>query len=203
MIKSRIVVVACLMSLALGCGRENSAPSSITLTNTVDVVREVVTTNTVTVTVTNVVTVKRVEEMSLSARRTSPYVVSSDTLDPVRLRKLLSDAGARVISCAAGSVACIEAREKSLETLRTGGVVSVRPIPPQEKVAPDVGEDVSIVPLSSIDAAAVAQAVKDLGGQLVQVVTVGRARIRAKLPLAVVRKLAERGDILKIERDAP
>ena len=58
-----------------------------------------------------------------------------------------------------------------------------------------------IVPLSSIDAAAVTQAVRELGGEVVQVVTVGSPAVRAKISYMAIRKLAERGDVRRITRD--
>ena len=191
------------MSLVLGCDRgdDGSASSPVVVTNVVTVTREVTVTNVVekAVTVTNVVVAKREPERILSARKTAPYVVSSKALAPDQLRKVLSDAGARVVSCEPGTVALVEARDKSVRALR--GVVRIAPLEPEDKVAADVGGNVRIVPLSSIDASAVAKAVRDLGGEIVQVVTIGSPVVRAKMSYPMVCKLAERGDVRFIERD--
>lgn len=189
------------MSLVLGCGREGSpaAAKAVTVTNVVEVTREVVVTNAVTVVTTNAVEVKRETGRLLSARKTAPYVVSVKDLRAVQLRKILSDAAARIITCDPGAVALVEASDKTVGALR--GLVNVEPLQPEEKIAADAGEDVRISPLSSIDSATVAQAVRELGGEIVQVVTVGRPVVRAKMSYAMIRKLAERGDVRRIERD--
>ena len=93
----------------------------------------------------------------------------------------------------------VEAPDKAVRALR--GVMGIAPLLPEDKIAVGVGENVSIVPLSSIDAAAVAKAVRDLGGEIVQVVTVGAPEVRAKMSYQLVCKLAERGDVRRIERD--
>ena len=173
---------------------------AVTVTNVVEVTREVVVTNTVTLTVTNVVVEKREPVRVLSGRRTAPYRVSAGKLDEATLRKLVSESGARTITCEAGAVALVEASDKAAKALR--GVVDVEALSPQGKVAADAGESVRIVPLSSIDAAAVTRAVRELGGEIVQVVTVGSPAVRAKLSYTAIRKLAERGDVRRIERDA-
>jgi len=181
----------------VGCdkGGRGASPSSVTVTNVVEVVR--------TVTVTNAVTVTNVifspVERTLSARRTAPYVVSSTTLDESRLRRFLSDAGARVIECSGGSVALVEASDKAVCALN--GVAYVKALTPEEKVSADAGEQVCVTPLSSIDVAEVVKAVRALGGEVKQVVTVGQPRIRAKLSYSAIRKLAVRGDVRRIERD--
>ena len=193
-----LVYVFCLMSLVLGCGRDEQTPT-VVATNVVTVTRELVVTNAVTVTVTNVVVEKREPVRILSARKTAPYVVSSPALDEGRLRKLLSDAGARVIDCAAGSVAFVEASDKAVGALK--GVATVQALQPEDKVAADAGERVRVLPLSSIDVAAVADAVRACGGELVQVTTVGQPCVRAKISYKGIRKLASRGDVRRIERD--
>lgn len=195
------VLVLCLMSLVLGCGREGSpaAAKAVTVTNVVEVTREVVVTNVVTVVTTNAVEVKRETGRLLTARKTAPYVVSVKDLRAVQLRKILSDAAARIITCDPGAVALVEASDKTVGALR--GLVNVEPLQPEEKIAADAGADVRISPLSSIDSATVAQAVRELGGEIVQVVTVGRPVVRAKMSYAMIRKLAERGDVRRIERD--
>ena len=193
------------MSLVLGCGREGldvaGNPVTVTVTNVVETVREVVVTNTVTETVvmTNVVIERREPERILSARKTAPYVVSSAELDEVRLRRLVSDAGARVVSCGNGSAAVIEASDGAVRVLRR--IVSVAPLAAEDKIAADAGERVRIVPMSSIDSAAVAGAVRALGGEIAQVTTVGSPAVRAKLSYSAIRKLAARGDVRRIERD--
>ena len=197
------VLVFCLTSLVLGCdrGEAPAVPSPVVVTNVVTVTREVTVTNVVakTVTVTNVVVEKREPERILSARKTAPYVVSAKSLTPEQLLKLLSDTGVRVITCDSGAVALAEARDKAVGALR--GVVGISPLASEDKIAADMGTNVRIVPLSSIDAAAVAKAVRELGGEVVQVVTVGSPAVRAKMSYPLVCKLAERGDVRRIERD--
>ena len=69
------------------------------------------------------------------------------------------------------------------------------------KIATDAGESVMVFPVSSIDVAAVAAAIRSLDGEVVQVVTEGRSAVRARLSYSAIRKLAERGDVRRIERD--
>ena len=197
------LLVACLVAIAVGCDRQQSTavePAVVNVTNVVEVTREVVVTNAVTLTVTNVVIEKREPVRMLSGRRTAPYRVSAGKLDEATLRKLVSESGARTITCEAGAVALVEASDKAAKALR--GVVDVEALSSEGKVAADAGESVRIVPLSSIDAAAVTRAVRELGGEIVQVVTVGSPAVRAKLSYTAIRKLAERGDVRRIERDA-
>ena len=177
---------------------ENGA---ITVTNVIEVTREVVVTNTVMreLSVTNVVIEKREKERVLSRRRTAPYRVSAGKLDELTLRKMVSNAGARVIECECGVVALVEASDKAVAALRR--VANADPLPAEGKIASDAGEDVKVFPLSSIDAAAVAAAIRELGGEIVQVTTVGRPIVRAKISYSAIRKLAERGDVRRIERD--
>ena len=197
-----LAFVLCLLSV-VGCGREEtSAPREpVTVTNVVEVTREVVVTNTVTreLTVTNVVIEKRAPVRILSGRRTAPYRVSAGRLDEATLRKLISETGARTIVCEGGAVALVEASDKAARAMRA--VADVEALSPESKVAADAGENVRIVPLSSIDAAAVTRAVRELGGEVVQVVTVGNPAVRAKVSYTAIRKLAERGDVRRIERD--
>ena len=190
--------------LVLGCGREAQTPvenAPVTVTNVVTVTREVVVTNTVVheMTVTNVVVEKREPERILSGRRTAPYRVSAGKLDEATLRRLIADAGARVIECEGGAVALVEASDKAASALRR--VTNAEPLSAEGKIAVDAGERVRVVPLSTIDAAAVVAAIRDLGGEVVQVVTVGRPIVRARLSYVAIRKLAERGDVRCIERD--
>ena len=199
-----ILVVSCLAFLVLGCdkgGDPADLPSAVTVTNVVEVTREIVVTNTVMreLTVTNVVIEKREPVRVLSGRRTAPYRVSAGKLDEATLRKLISEAGARTIACEGGAVALVEASDKAARAMRA--VADVEALSPESKIAVDAGENVRIVPLSSIDAAAVTRAVRELGGKVVQVVTVGKPAVRAKISYMAIRKLAERGDVRRIERD--
>ena len=191
------------MSIAVGCDREERAAVGnrvVTVTNVVEVTREVVVTNTVTLTVTNVVVERREPERVLSGRRTAPYRVSAGKLDEAALRRIVSDAGARVIECEDGAVALVEASDKAAAALRR--VANAELLSAEGKIAADAGENVKVLPLSSIDAAAVSAAIRAAGGEIVQVVTVGRPAVRAKLSYSAIRKLAERGDVRRIERDA-
>lgn len=199
-------VVLCLTSLVLACGRRPSTavePTAVTVTNVVEVVRTVVQTNVVEMTcevvVTNVVVEKREPERILSARRTAPYRVFAEKLDAVTLRKMLSDAGARTIACEGGAVALVEASDKTVKSLRR--VVGIEALSVEGKISSDAGENVKVIPLSTIDAAAITAAIRALGGEIAQVVTVGQPAVRAKVPFAAIRKLAERGDVRRIERD--
>lgn len=196
--------VLSLVSFVLGCGREAQTPvenAPVTVTNVVTVTREVVVTNTVVheMTVTNVVIEKREPERILSGRRTAPYRVSAGKLDEATLRRLIADAGARVIECEGGAVALVEASDKAASALRR--VTNAEPLSAEGKIAVDAGANVRVVPLSTIDAAAVVAAIRDLGGEVVQVVTVGHPVVRARLSYVAIRKLAERGDVRCIERD--
>lgn len=198
-----VALVLCLLSL-VGCdrgdGRSASAPdASVTVTNVVESVRTVSVTNVVTVVITNVVERKTAEPV-LSARRTAPYAVSAGGLTATQLLKLLSSSGARMITCDPGAVALVEASEKAVRSLSS--VAVVHPLGPADKIAADAGEEVRIVPLSSIDLSAVAEAVRVLGGEVRQVVAVGKPAVRAKMSYGSIRKLAERGDVRRIERDS-
>ena len=199
-----VFAVLSLVSFVLGCGREAQTPvenAPVTVTNVVTVTREVVVTNTVVheMTVTNVVVEKREPERILSGRRTAPYRVSDGKLDEATLRRLIADSGARVIECEGGAVALVEASDKAASALRR--VTNAEPLSTEGKIAVDAGANVRVVPLSTIDAAAVVAAIRDLGGEVVQVVTVGRPVVRARLSYVAIRKLAERGDVRRIERD--
>ena len=196
------VFVSCLASFVLGCDRQLSTtaePPVVTVTNVVEVTREVVVTNEVTLTVTNVVVERREPVRVLSSRKTAPYAVSAAALDEATLRRIISDAGARTISCSGGAVALVEASDRAVKALRR--VTTVEAVSVEGKVAADAGENVRVIPVSSIDSAAVAAAIRAAGGEVVQVVTVGSPAIRARVPYSVIRKLAERGDVRSIERD--
>ena len=198
----QICLVLSLVPIAVGCDRQQSTAverATVAVTNVVEVTREVVVTNTVTMAVTNVVIEKREPERMLSGRRTAPYRVSAGKLDEAALRRVVSDAGARVIECEGGAVALVEASDKAVAALRR--VVNAEQLSAEGKVAVDAGECVRVLPLSSIDAAAVSAAIRALGGEIVQVVTVGCPVVRARISYSAIRKLAERGDVRRIERD--
>ena len=191
------------MSFVAGCDKGGVPPASETVvrTNVVTVTREVTVTNLVekTVTVTNVVVEKREPARILSARKTAPYFLAAKSFDAAQLRKLAADSAARVIECREGAVATVEASDRAAKLLSEA--VDVFPYSADSKVSSDVGEQVRILPLSTIDAAVVAEAVRSLGGEIVQVVTVGAPVVRAKMSYSTIRKLAERGDVRRIERD--
>ena len=201
-IVKRFAIVLCLLSFVLGCdkgGESVAVKGPITVTNVIEVTREVVVTNEVTLTVTNVVVEKREPERVLSSRKTAPYAVSVAALDEAALRRIISDAGARAISCSGGAVALVEASDRAVKALRR--VTTVEAVSAEGKIASDAGENVRVIPVSSIDSAAVTAAVRALGGEVIQVVTVGSPAVRARVPYSVIRKLAERGDVRSIERD--
>ena len=196
-----VCVASCLLSIAVGCSRQQSAvvKGPVAVTNVVTVTRQVVVTNLVTVAVTNVIVERRVQERVLSGRRTAPYRVSAGKLDEAALRRIVSDAGARAIECECGAVALVEASDRAVAALRR--VANAEVLSAEGKIAADAGENVRVLPLSSIDVAAVAAAIRAQGGEVVQAVTVGRPVVRARLSYSAIRKLAERGDVRRIERD--
>lgn len=201
---ARTVTVLCLLALVLGCDRGGDAVApkarETWVTNVVTQTRELVVTNVVTVTktVTNVIAVRPAEPV-LSARKTSPYRLFSDSLDETQLRKVASDFGMRVLTCERGSIALVEAQTNAAASARAA--VGVQALGADDKLSPDVGEDVRLVPMSFIDCAAVAEAVRAAGGEVVQVVTEQKPSVRAKVPFSQIRKLAGRGDVRRIERD--
>ena len=165
------MLAACLMAIVVGCDRQQSTPAEpapVTVTNVVTVTREVVVTNVVevSVTVTNVVVERREPDRILSARKTAPYLVAAKSFDAAQLRKLASDSAARVVECRDGAVAVVEATDAAAKLL--SAATTVVPLGAEAKIAAEVGEAVRVIPLSSIDAAAVTEAVRALGG--------GRAR---------------------------
>ena len=197
-------IVLCLLSFVLGCdkgGEPAAVKDPVTVTNVVEVTREVVVTNSVMreVVVTNVVIEKREPVRVLSGRRTAPYRVSAGRVDEPTLRKMISNAGARAIECENGAIALVEASDKAVAALRR--VASAELLSAEGKIAVDAGENVRVFPLSSIDTTSVAAAIRELGGKIVQVTTVGRPVVRAKISYSAIRKLAERGDVRLIERD--
>ena len=189
-----------------GCGNGRDVPA-VTVTNRVTVAVTVTNVVTERVTVTNVVTEFRAPGRRLSPRRTAPYAVTTRSLDASRLWKLLSDTGARVIECESGAVATVEAPDKVVEALTVGGVVDVRELKAADKVSADLlsaksAVAVRIVPLSSIDAAAVESAVAGLGGKLSgRSVSSGCPAVRATIDGRVILELAGRGDVRRIERE--
>lgn len=194
-------------AMAVGCGREPSAASHVVATNVVTVAKTVtnVVTETKTVVVTNVVTVRRAAPRALTPRKTAAYLVSTKNLRGAQLRKVLGDAGARIVSCDPGAVAVVEAPDKVVETLRTGGVVDVHPLEAADKCSVDLtlGESlrvVRILPLSVIDVESVVAAVRELGEEVVRVVTAGSPAVVARVSGRNVKVLAGRGDVRLIER---
>jgi len=185
-----------------GCGeRSEEAVKVVTVTNVIESVCEVVVTNRVVVTVTNRVEVQCAPERVLSSRKTAPYAVSSQTLDAEGLRKVLSNAGARVIECGNGSVALVEASDKAVGAATMGGVVIARELTAADKIVSGADGDVRVMPVSTIDLRNVADAIRAEGGKVVQIFAVGKPSIRAKLAGEALRKIAVRGDVRRIERD--
>ena len=193
-------IAAVLLS---GCGADTSHSGAVarqvTLTNFVEVVRETAVTNTVTL--TNVVVVRKVEPRELSLRKTAPYSVVGKSLASGQLRKLAAAAGARVIECESASVALVEASDKAVGNLRAGNVLSVHQLSADDKIAADAGGNVRIIPMSAIDVAALADAIRSCGGEILQVIASGSPAIRAKVSFVTMKKLAGRGDVRRIERD--
>lgn len=170
------------------------------MTNVVDVLREVVVTNVVTVTNAVEVRAARAENRpSLTARKTAPYLVQAKAMTPDQLRKLLSGAAARVVTCESGALALVEASDRVIRSVES--FADVRPLLSVDKIAAGVGERVRVVPLSSIDTAPIAAAIGTLGGEVVRVDKNGSPAVIAKMSNATIRKLAERGDVRRIERE--
>ena len=198
-------LVLCLTSLVLGCGRQQptAVGAAVTVTNVVTVTREAVVTNVVTamrtVTVTNVVVERREPERILTARKTAPYVASSAALDAGQFRKLLSESGARVVTCESGAVALVEASDKAVRA--AGLFATVKPLAAEDKIAAGADGRVRVVPLSSIDLKPVGDAIRALGGRIERVVSTGSPSLTATMTRASIRKLAERGDVRRIERE--
>ena len=198
MFDARVLMpVVMVAAMVVGCGRQPSASSSAVTTNVVTVAKTVV--------VTNVVTVRREIPRALTPRKTAAYLVSTKNLRGGQLRKVLGDAGARIVSCDPGAVAVVEAPDKVVETLRTGGVVDVHQLEAADKYSVDLafGESlrgVRILPLSVIDVEPIAAAVRELGGEVVRVVTEGSPAVVAKVSGRSVKVLAGRGDVRLIER---
>ena len=204
----RILVSLGLLGAVVGCDKaaiDNEAASPVTMvvTNVVTVknVREVVVTNVIEreVIVTNVVVEHREPERILSKRKTAPYLVFGPDLDVVTMRKVMSDSAARVVECKPGAFALVEASDKAVKSAPP--LVTVVPMPARGKIAADVGEKVKIIPMSTIDVAPIADAIRALNGKIEKVLTVGAPAIRAKLSYVAISKIAERGDVRRIERD--
>lgn len=200
-----VLGLACLC----GCGGGDAVPvPAVAVTNRVTVTVTVTNTVTVTehVTVTNTVIERREPERALTARKTAAYLVSTRNMGMEQLRKLLSASGARLLACEPGALATVEAPDGVVDALRVGGVVDVRELTVADKTTAELRSakapvPVRIVPLSSIDVAAVTAAVREAGGELVQVVTSGSPAIRAKLDGVSICKLAGRADVRRMERD--
>jgi hypothetical protein len=198
--KKLLVIAALIIS---GCGYESDVEKTSvpqpTVTNFVVVTKELVVTNTVCL--TNTVVVRQAPARLLSMRRSAPYLVSAPSLQQDQLRNLLSNAGARMVECNAGSIALVEATDKTVAMLKAGGVLNVHQLLPEDKIAKDAGGNVRVIPLSTIDCAAIVKEIRQQGGEILQVVTVGKPAIRAKMTFSAIKKLAERGDVRRIERD--
>lgn len=205
-------LLACLVpvgaTLVAGCG-DGAAPvpepavpapdrpQVVTLTNFVE--RTVTITNAVTV--TNVVWERREVPRRLSARKTAPYWVSSLSLRGAELRKYIQGTGARILSCDPGAMALVEAPDSVVAALKTGGTLNVHALSAEEKLAPALGAAVRIVPMSFLDCTAVAEEVRCLGGEVLEVVTAGQPAVCAKMSKESARELAARGDVRRIERN--
>lgn len=207
-----ITVFLCGVGLAClsGCGRETDAPVAVREVVRTNLVERVVTVTNVVTTisvVTNVVQVPEVKEKPpLSARKTAPYHVSARHLGPVQMRSLLVAAGARVLECESASVAVVEAPDAVVSALKVGDVMRVDRLRREDKlpaVMPDGATvmGVRIIPLSSFDLPRVVAAVREAGGELVQVISGGGSVVRAKMSAASICQFAERNDVRRIERD--
>lgn len=183
----------------VGCDR--SQPPAVVVTNVVDVVREVVVTNSVTV--TNVVT-ERIEPMSArTVRRTAPYVVSSSVLSHRQLRDALTAGAARVLTME--RTATVEANDRILSALaeKCAGTVSIRPLGPATKTGcgAEVGGHVIVRPVSQLDIPAVGAAVRKCGGEVVSELKVeGKTSLVCKMSREAVGEVAARPDVWSIER---
>ena len=194
-----VIPFALLMALSVGCDALDREAESVVVTNVVTVTRAVTVTNVVTVATTNRVTV--VAARVLSARKTSPYIVSTSAMRGAELRKFLQTAGARIIECSPGAQALVEAPDVVVKAMKTGSVVTVSAIPGADKIPPEIGSQVAIVPLSAIDCDVIAAAVERVGGTVLEVRRTGEVAVRAKLSGKQLETIAERGDVLAIRRD--
>lgn len=201
----RACALACAAAVYLsltGCDRPagSAGPRPVAVTNVVTVTRTVVVTNEVYLTITNFV--EAPAATCLTSRRSAPYVVSTASFREKELGKFLRSAGARILECRPGARALVEAPPKVVEEMRRGGVVTVSPLLPEDKLLaaiPSAGSfKAIIVPTSSIDCAAVAEAVGKTGGTGIEVVAAGSPSVTAELPVDAVRAIASRGDVLKI-----
>ena len=194
-----LIPLAAALLLACGCDRAPSAP--VIATNVVEVVREVVVTNAVTV--TNVVCEWQRPDRALTVRKTAPYVISSAVLTHRQLRDALTAGSARVLSME--RMAVVEANEKILSELEKAcaGTVTIRPFGASAKLirGAESGGRVVVRPVSSLDRAPVAEAVKSLGGTVVSELPVdGAVTLVCRLSERAVRELAARPDVWTIER---
>ncbi len=194
-----------LVGLFAGCSDEPLSQDEkvvtreVVITNVVNITREVVVTNVVELTTTNII--ELVKKPILSPRKTAPYLVSAPSLRLSELNDLLRASGVRIISSDPGAMAIVEAPSKVANELAIGGVMCVHVLTPEDKMGSEVGEKVKITPLSSIDIKIVADAVRELEGELTQVVSTPRPLVRATLKYTALNELVKRGYILKIERD--
>ena len=190
----RRTFLAALLAVVAGCGKDSAngdASKVVVVTN--EIVRYVAVTNFVEAAPPG-------NPHRLSLRKTMPYVVTSDTLAGERLATSLSAAGARVVSIATVEKAIVEATDRAAEAIRDGGLCAIRALAPEEKLHGVAGGGaVKIIPLSSIDAGPISSAVKKLGGEPVAEIVGGRTEIRAELSHEDILKLAERGDVRKLE----
>ena len=189
-----------LLSFVLvGCDRPQ--PSAVVVTNVVDVVREVVVTNSVTV--TNVVTARIDPASARTVRQTAPYVVSSSVLSHRQLRDALTAGAARVLTLE--RTATVEANDRILSALaeKSAGTVSIRPLGAATKVArgAESGGHVIVHPVSQLDLMAVKAAVKQSGGEVVSELPVaGKSALVCKMSRESVGEVASRPDVWLIER---
>ena len=194
-----LIPFAASLLFACGCDRAPSAP--VVATNVVEVVREVVVTNAVTV--TNVVYERQGRGKALTVRKTAPYLVSSAVLTHRQLRDALTAGSARVLSQERSAV--VEANEKILSKIEAScaGTVSIRPLGAATKLSrgAETGGRVVVRPVSSLDLASVAAAVKSLGGAVVSELPVeGSVALVCKLSERALLELAARPDVWLIER---
>ena len=188
-------------SLLLACGCDRTPSASVIATNVVEIVREVVVTNAVTV--TNVVCERQEPNQVLTVRKTAPYVISSAVLTHRQLRDALTAGSARVLSME--RMAVVEVNEKILSELEKAcaGTVTIRPLGASAKLirGAESGGRVVVRPVSSLDRAPVAEAVKSLGGTVVSELPVdGAVTLVCRLSERAVRELAARPDVWTIER---
>ena len=196
-----VFLISLAISLLLVCGCDRASPAPVVTTNVVEVVREVVVTNAVTV--TNVVCERREPNRALTVRKTAPYVISSAVLTHRQLRDALTAGSARVLSLERSAV--VEANERILSKIAEScaGTVSVRPLGAAAKVCrgAETGGRVVVRPVSSLDRVAVTEAVTKAGGTVVsELPASGSVALVCKLSGKAVLEMAARPDVWLIER---